>query len=55
MNELIYWGFSQYGGYYASVFIGEQHTGIHEDTFQALKKRLANLGLKADADKRLDH
>lgn len=55
MTRLMNWGFSMYGGYYATVIENEKVIGLHADKLKELKAQLAEYGLKTIADKRRDN
>lgn len=58
--RLFDWGESMYGGYYAEA-IGEdankncKQISFHADTLRELRAQLAEYGLKATANRRVDH
>lgn len=55
MAKLMDWGFSMYGGYYATVIKDEKVIGLHDEKLSGLRKQLAAYGLKAVASKRRDN
>lgn len=50
------WGFSMYGGYYATIIKDFRPIGLHADKLKDLRKQLAEYGIdKLEAWKRRDN
>lgn len=54
-NRSSYWGLSMYGGYYADVYVNDEHRCLHADKLRELKAQLAELGLELDKELRWDN
>ena len=55
MRQLITWGLSMYGGYYAEVINGSRVEGYHTDKLNELREQMKELGLTLDKIKRFDN
>lgn len=55
MREMLTWGLSMYGGYYAEIIDGGYIKGYHTEKLYELKRQMNELGLTLEKIKRFDN